>query len=212
MKKFIASLAFVAATLSVTGASAASLDPSDMRGLRDLGSVPPLILDFSAVKGATEDRTVAHFDLAGFAGPVLSASLNLSMQNQDDFASVLDIYTFAGDGTVSLDEWNSGTLFTTLTGLLGSPVNPVVDITALLNAAIGNGDSYLSFNLRNEEDEGRFFLSHVIDGVYGTGSSAGPTFISYETAPVPLPAGLPLLLVGLGCFGVLARRSRRVDV
>lgn len=205
--KSIAAMA-LSAVLFAAPALAVPLDPTDMRGLRSFGGTP-LLLDFSAVKGGTEDRTVAHFDISGFSGPVVSAILNLSMQNQDsDLPSVLDIYSFAGDGTVSIDEFDSGTFHASLTGLVGSVVNPVLDITALFNLAIANGDSYLSFNLRNEEDEGRFFLSDVIDGVYSTGSSAGPTFIDVTTPAVPLPAGAVLAVTGLGAMALLRRRRR----
>ena len=101
-----------------------------------------------------------------------------------------------------------GVVLLLLLGLVGSVVNPVLDITALFNLAIANGDSYLSFNLRNEEDEGRFFLSDVIDGVYSTGSSAGPTFIDVTTPAVPLPAGAVLAVTGLGAMALLRRRRR----
>ncbi|GGE26165.1 hypothetical protein GCM10011360_13190 [Primorskyibacter flagellatus] len=200
--------AALSAILFAAPALAVPLDPTDMRGLRSFGGTP-LLLSFSAVKGGTEDRTIAHFDLSGFAGPVVSAVLHLSMQNQDPtLPSVLDIYNFAGDGTVSIDEFDTGTFHASLTGLVGSVVNPVLDITALFNLAIANGDSYLSFNLRNEEDEGRFFLSDVIDGVYSTGSSAGPTYIDVTAPAVPLPAGAVLAVTGLGALTLLRRRRR----
>ncbi len=204
----------LAATLTcttlATSATATTLDPTDMRGIRESAGCAPLcLLDFSAVKGGTEDRTIAHFDISGLGSPVTGATLELSMQNQDGatFPSTLDIYSFAGDGTVSTDEFNSGSLFTTLTGILGSPTQPSVDITSVLNTAIGNGDTYLSFNLRNEPGEGRFFLGHVIGGTFGTGSSAGPTFIDIEMPAVPLPAGGALLVSGL--LAVIAMRKRQ---
>ncbi len=47
----------------------------------------------------------------------------------------------------------------------------------------------------------KILTSHNDDRiVLNTGSAA---------APVPLPAGLPMLLAGLGAFGLLARRARR---
>ncbi len=97
-------LAIGAFILSLAQLQALALDPAEMRGLRFIGA-SQLILDFSAVKGGTEDRTIAHFDLSGLSGPVTGATLNLSMQNQDAMLpSTLDLYSFAGDGAVSLDE------------------------------------------------------------------------------------------------------------
>ncbi len=70
-----------------------------------------------------------------------------------------------------------------------------------------NGDSFLSFNMLNEIGEGRFFLGHVIDSTFGTVSSAGPNFISFDMAPIPLPAGGALLIAGLGIFALMRWRT-----
>ncbi|QJF51525.1 hypothetical protein [Roseobacter ponti] len=186
-------------------AQAAEIDPTDMRGLRDLGA-GPFLLDFSAVKGGTEDRTIAHFDITG-VGAFASARLSLSLLNLDSFDGTLDILSFAGDGLVSADEWDAGSYQGTITGIGGSLTTQTFDITSLLQTAVADGQPWLSLNLLNAPASGRFFLGHTIDGSFGTISSAGRTFI--DLTPVPLPAGALLLISGPGMLLALRRRKAR---
>lgn len=44
------------------------------------------------------------------------------------------------------------------------------------------------------------------------GNCGGSYTGSYSIAAVPLPAGLPLLIAGLGALGVLARRRRKAEL
>jgi hypothetical protein len=58
-------------------------------------------------------------------------------------------------------------------------------------------------------DVGSFSISSITDPGAG-GAITGDVAINYSIAPVPLPAGLPLLVAGLGAFGLVARRRRKV--
>ena len=51
--------------------------------------------------------------------------------------------------------------------------------------------------------------SILFDNTASTGAGYAYGNISFETAAVPLPAGLPLLAAGLGLMGLMGRKSRK---
>lgn len=214
-KATIVGLAAVAFSALTSFAHATTLEPTDMRGIRQSSGCAPLcLLDFSTVQSGTEDRTVAHFDLTGIT-TFTGATLVLPTSDSDASMpgpSFLDIYSFAGDGTVDVNEFGAGTLLAEITGITGDRPTVTLDITAKLMAAVGAGDTFLSFNLRNKStDQGSFFLSEVIGGVFDGGpGGVGPTRIELTGVPaVPLPAGAVLLLTGAGALIALRRRRTR---
>ncbi|MEP1199777.1 proprotein convertase P-domain-containing protein [Tateyamaria sp.] len=58
------------------------------------------------------------------------------------------------------------------------------------------------------EANGTWSLFVQDDAGGDTGSISGGWALNIEVAPVPLPAGLPLLLAGLGALGIASRRRR----
>ncbi len=206
--------------LGTAAASAATIKASDMRGLRQLDDGIVIPLDFSAIKSATKDRTVVHFDIGSLWGDVSGSTLSIGILNLDPDlpAGTLDVYVFSGDGTVSVDEWNKGSLFHSFSSIEGELTTLTVDISALLLKAVSSGDNYLSFNL-STLDSDRYFLNSTIDDVtttFGPGITfptreEGPTFIYVPKAI--LSRTLVILSVGLVSLGlvgiVLARRRKR---
>lgn len=199
------------------------VDPVDMRGIRET-SINPILLNFSAIKETSGfeliDRTVAHFDISSLMGDVSGSTLNIGILNLDPNAptGILDVYVFAGDGTVSRDELTMGSLFHSFSGLSGVFQTLTVDISALLSEANLNGDSFLSFNLR-ATDSDRYFLQSTIVGVTqfsglrSAGKAEGPTFIELPNAIVLKPGRLALLGIvglmgiGLAVMDIMGRRS-----
>ena len=183
--------------------SALTIDPHEMRGLR----TGPLLLDFSAVKFPTEDRTLIHFSLDGYSGDTTGATLNLGINNIDQGspAGTIDVYSFAGDGVTSPDEWGAGTLYHTFTGIGGGYDTLSVDIAVLLSSALLAGDDYLSFNLRTVDSD-RYWLNSTIDGVTSSISGEGPTYIDAPSL-VPVPAAGWLFVSALLVMGSI--KSRR---
>ncbi|WP_108836643.1 VPLPA-CTERM sorting domain-containing protein [Tateyamaria sp. Alg231-49] len=58
------------------------------------------------------------------------------------------------------------------------------------------------------EANGTWSLFVLDDHIFDTGSISGGWALNIEVAPVPLPAGILLLLAGLGSLGLLSRRRR----
>ena len=205
--------------LGTGAASAANIKASDMRGLRQLDDGFVIPLDFSAIKSATQDRTVVHFDISSLWGDVSGSTLNIGIINLDPDlpAGTLDVYVFAGDGAVSIDEWNIGSLFHSFSGIDGELIMLTVDISALLLKAISSGDKYLSFNL-STLDSDRYFLNSTIDDVtttFGPGITfptreEGPTFINLPNAILSRTLAIfSLGVVSLGLVGIVLTRRRK---
>ncbi len=207
-RKFHSVFSFAAVGLVVLAfhspVNAASLSATDIMGLRGPPFVTTgvILLTFQSVK-ATEDRVIAHYDISGFSVAPVAASLFIPVRNFDPSGAdgTFDVYSFTGDGIVSTDEWNSGVLFQSFSGL-GQPGALTVDITSLMASAIGVGDSFLSFNFRVGSGLDRWFL--------GSPVGLGDSVIDYQMSAIPLPASLPLFLSGLVGLGVIGRRKKKV--
>ncbi len=77
-------------------------------------------------------------------------------------------------------------------------------ITAIGDSfVVGTSGTFVVPNFANA-----FLFLGENDGVFSDNSGAYSVSITYTT-PVPLPAGMPLILAGLGAFGFIARRKRK---
>jgi hypothetical protein len=172
------------------------LSPADARGIRELPGQPPALLTFLSINQSIEDRTVIEFDLRGLSAGVAAAELDLELRNLGPVPGAIDVFTFAGTGTVTPDLFNAGTLFTSFgTDQVGLE-SVAVDVTAAVQAAVAAGDSFLGFRLSTTTSD-RYFLGPPY-------TPAGPAL---DVTAVPEPSSLTL--AGLGALGLLIYSWRR---
>lgn len=174
--------------------------PHSMTGLRSFGG-SAFMLDFCAIKSI--DRTVMHFDVRGL-GAVRNATLNVPVWDQDAGvmpAGSIDFYAFAGDGTVSSDEWDAGTFFARVSGISAANQVLTLDVTSLLQGDAAHGQSYMSFVLRPGPPPAGW--------TFGPNFWLGDGFAPSPSLSVTLPEPGTVVLLGLGA--ALLRR-RRVNI
>ena len=173
------------------GGGATMIAPMDMTGLRSSdGGANVFLLTFSAVKIGTEDRTVAHFDISGFSGILPRTILNIPVSRlTDPGLGKFAVYAFQGDGKVSTDEWNAGSLVDTFTDIPVGAQTLSKDITALLQKAIDQGHTYLSFSFRGVEINDRYFLSDIVGLPDPSISSSSSSLIGTQVKGCATAAG-----------------------
>jgi hypothetical protein len=181
-----------------------TLQPTSITSLRDFSPALPqdaFLLDFQAVNPFNEDRDIAHFSIQGLS-LVAHASMTIPLEEFDPGPplGVFDVYDFYGDGVVSTDEWNAGTLLQHFDTVDGDYPVLTVDVTSALNAGIQQNKPYLSFNFRAGSGSDRYFLGAA------AGVPGGLPNASISITPVPEPSTLTLL--ALGAIGLAAARRR----
>lgn len=178
---FLSAPAF-AATTAVSESTAPMGDYADVLGAstNQLGSVPAGTATVSGNLTAPNDNIDAYFFAIDAQTELVSASITTEGDSASMFATLLD-----STGTeVFLEFFDS---------------NGTVDLLTLADTPLQAG----TYN---------FAVGFVAF------ASATPPAVSWTTnsvinalpaSPVPLPAGLPLLLAGLGGLAIVRRRSRR---
>ncbi len=168
-------------------------------------------------------RSYFGFDLSGLGGTVISGEIYIEINPQfgyfsDDPSESIAFYPISDDSLNQLlnGTFDAGTGFYSDLGTginLGGPTVTPADVAAgSITYAMGaQWINALNTNLGGDFGfGGRLFTTTIngdregLFGGSGTGNDAFTLRITTdEIPPVPLPAGLPMLLVGLAGFGVL---------
>lgn len=174
------------------------------------------LLTSKGLNSDVNDVNVLEFDFTVEAGKTsVSAEFVFGTDEFPD-QSVTDIFAFFVDG-VNYAEFDDGSLINFQAGANDANYNDntggtfaiewdgvtdVLKVTGLLDQNLSTHN--LKIVLADTSD-------NVFDSaVYITGLTAGSSSGGGidPTSPVPLPAGLPLLLAGLGAFGVMRRTKK----
>ena len=154
----------------------------------------------------TEDRGVIEFSLLGLFSPVLTASVSLPMSDcSGPYPFTIDVFTYAGDGMLTLSDWDAGTLLTSFE--YSGEELVVVDTTSFIATAIAAGSPYAGFNVRfagpSNIDRFRGTASYLSFGSVECDSAA---LLSIATVPEPGTGILMLLVIGVV---IVVRRGRQ---
>ena len=198
--------AFLLATTVVAGqASAAVINPTANFTLRSTTNAGPASAMDSTwgnggfegfitnLEGSQVDHTYLEYSMAGFGGPVASATLDFTMSGSA--GDIVSMGSYAANGIAELAEWSTTqTPFTTFGA--GAGVYSI-DITALINATLG-GPAFIGFGFSVDPHPQQAFFA----------MSAAPA-INFTAAAAPIPEPSTVLLMGSGLAGlaVLRRRS-----
>ncbi len=154
-----------------------------------------------APNATREDRGIAEFNLGGLSVPLASASLELTSSYARGSGQI-SLYGYAGDGAIKLSDWTlgqSGMLLSSFAYTAGDG-DLSLDVTDFVNGLLGTGGGFAGFMMKLDSptDLTRFDFGKLSNGTNAV--------LSVTMAPVPLPAGLPMLLAGLGVIGIVRRR------
>ncbi len=137
------------------------------------------------LEGTNGDGSITTDDLSSAYGGTTPGT-PLGVEELDDGV----VYAFNAQIIYDLD-------VSTLFALAG------VDGLVTLRLYISDPDTVAGFNFFSLESAGVDY-NLIEDGIQG----GNPAYLAFNMAAVPLPAGLPLLLAGLGALGFVARRRR----
>jgi hypothetical protein len=124
----------------------------------------------------SENRGIVEFRIASIPGPVGHAELHLPIAGSASGLFGVGLYIYAGDGTVTVSDFASGSLFSVYPlGMNPQPPNGTItfDVTSAINSLIAAHAGYAGFNLR------------IYDGLTGEGSivfsAGGSAFVPHPT-------------------------------
>lgn len=218
------------AVLMASGANAANLDFLDFANNNEHGVANGTVINFDGVDvtfdagiSSTGAEAFSYFDHGGaglgvcksprdgvtFGGGLTGQGTGNDCFNAGDDNVTSDEYvTISFDGIFTLSELS-------FTGEGHSFSNPVflqdedpgrADATLLFGINGGDLEQFTFADLATLSFDDVFSATFAFDDEYETADQF--YLASAVLAPIPLPAGLPMLLAGLGGFGFLARRRK----
>ncbi len=216
MKRIVIVLAGLILMATVAQGAATILSPVVDGSVRD--GIPPdvakdgiadLALDLSTVEAlndpSMEERGIVEFDISQFSQGVQDASLTLPVfSSYGPYPFQIDAYSYSGDGLLTVDDWNLGSMFTSFS--YSQQTSITLDVTNVLNSLSSGHANNAGF---------RFVYPVASTSPYNSPYLAfgslevpvpTPTPATLTVTPVPEPSIL-VLLVG-GVMGWMLRRKR----
>jgi hypothetical protein len=159
-RRILTSMAFVVITLllcsTAPDATAATREPVVDGIIRDGGPFGPkdgigdVVLDGSVVQTlhvpSFEDRGIIEFNLAGLSQPILNVELVLPVFSSNPFPFTIAVFGYAGDGALTVSDWDQGSLLTSF--LYSGEQTVTLDVTSFIRSAVAAGDEFAGFNFR----------------------------------------------------------------
>lgn len=159
-------------------------------------------LDVSRPTSPFEDRGIIEFDVSGVANQPVNLILPV-FGSMGPFPFTVDVFSYTGDGLLTLSDFNQGTLFTSFS--FSGESNVVVDVTSAIADVLLAGGTFAGFNLQfavptNIELNGPFVAFNSLE--------IGDRPAQLDV--VPLPAAIWLFLTALSGMGFLGWHRKRI--
>jgi hypothetical protein len=112
---------------------------------------PDTVLDNSVVQALDvpqfEDRGIIEFSLSEFSERIANAQLVLPVfRSNGPFPFRIDVFTYTGDGALTLSDWDQGSLFASFSYSGESIVT--LDVTSFIRSARAAGHAFAGFNFQ----------------------------------------------------------------
>jgi hypothetical protein len=210
----------VVKAVTITPTVDGSVEDGYLGGPRDgipdsvLGGASVQILNTNRPVGPYEDRGIIEFNISSLS---TSAPLMLHLPVQGamgPYPLSISVFTYSGDGALTLGDWNAGSLFTSFTYSGGSLVD--LDITSFIQDLQSSGSVFAGFNFRitlpsSIPANGPFLAFGSLETA-GYGSGYAPS-ASISDQPFTIPefgstfAGMVCSILVLAALGRRIKRS-----
>ena len=148
-------------------------------------------------------RGIIEFSLADTSEPAETATLELQVfSSVGPYPFTIDAYAYAGDGALTLDDWNLGTKFASFEYTAQRHVS--LDVKAVLREALLHHDQFLGFNLRFAVPSTIKYNAPFV-GFNSLEYPPAPQLRIDQPPPVPEPPRAGLLLTGLLALRLMLR-------
>lgn len=168
------------------GSIAPTVDGSVLDGLfGPKDGIPDRVGDGSVVQildvPRFEDRGIIEFDISTVSGSITRVELVLSVfGTMGPFPFTVDVFTYTGDGSLSLNDFSAGSFFTSFQ--YSGEATVTLDVTPFIRALAASGGGFAGFNFQ-------FAVPSAIQ-------SNGP-FVAFSSLEFPPSASLDILVGGL---------------
>lgn len=163
---------------------------------------------------AAEDlsRGIIEFDVSGVSSPVTASFLRLYRNaSEGPFPFQVDVFSYPGDGTLTVADYNAGSLVSSFSYNNEAAVD--IDLTAAARQAVSDSYDYLGLNLRMSlpypEGEALSYISFGSLEYPLAGALPAELHVATSDNPtVPEPA--TILLLSFGLAGRFLRKRQQL--